>query len=182
MNYASFALLIVGPVLAIMVEALNPISERMIRKSVEDDLREYEDLHHPQLLDDATKLTIGAVEITGLTPTIVSAATTACAMFNEFQKPFFPMLMLFVIVIIGGLIIFQVVGGLTFVQIETTRQPYRIIGLGEVTLPWTASQVVSFLIYFANAALIAIAGITSYVASPAADPSKHSALAFAAVG
>jgi hypothetical protein len=177
MNFASFALLSVGPVLAIVVEAWNPISERMIRKSVEDDLREYEDQHHPQLLDDATKLTVGAVEITGVTPTIISAATTACAIFNEFQKPFFPMLMLFFVVIIGALVIFQLVGGLTFVQIETTRQPYKILGLGEVTLPWTTSQVVSFLIYFANAALIVIAGITSYVAAPAADPSKHSALA-----
>ena len=169
-----FILLAIGPILAMIVESLNPISEAMIRKSVEDDLRTYEQRHHEQLVDDATKLTVGAVEVTGLAPTVVSVFTTAFAILHEVERPFFPMLGVFVLFVIILLVVVRLLGGLTFVQIETTRQPYNLPVFGEVTLPWSASRMVSLLIYLSNSILILVAGLTVLFGTPAEVPLKQS--------
>jgi hypothetical protein len=172
MNWGGFFLLALGPILAIAVEALNPVSERMIRRSVEHDLRDYEETNHQPLIESATKLTLGAVEVTGLAPTIVAVATTGSAMLHEIANPYFPMLVylaMFVLMVLG---VIRLLGGLTFGQIEDSRPEYLLPFRRKVTLPWTPSWAISYIIYSANITLILVAFLTLYFAAPAKDAEK----------
>src|SRR6476660_2219053 len=69
MELSTLGLAIIPPALAILVERLNPISERLLRASAEQDLRDYETTNHVPLIDAATKFANGAVEVAGLAPT-----------------------------------------------------------------------------------------------------------------
>jgi hypothetical protein len=156
MNFATIVLSIIPPALAIAVEWLNPVSERLLRRSAEQDLLDYEAQNHQHLIDDATKLANGAVEVAGLAPTFVAAVTSGFGVLHELPRPFWPSI-IYILIFVGlVLLLLRLLGGQTFVQMDDRRMSITFWG-HERTLPWTTVRIVSFFIYAANLILIAFA-------------------------
>lgn len=175
MNLSAALLVTVGPLLAILVEALNPVSERLIRQSAERDLSVYGTANHELLVEDVTKLTSGAVEVAGLAPTLVAVVTSGFAILHEIANPYVPLLLYLAAVIAMVLVLFQFLFGSSFLEIETTRQPITVAGWA-FTPRWTGSKAVSIGIYTLNVLLIVVALAALYFSPAKAggeEPSKH---------
>src|SRR5271168_2588611 len=105
MDFATVGLSIIPPALAIAVERLNPVSETLLRRSAEQDLKDYEARNHQHLIDDATKFASGAVEVAGLAPTLVAAVTSGFGVLHELPRPFWPSIVYVLIFIVLVLMI-----------------------------------------------------------------------------
>lgn len=159
MEPSALGLAIIPPALAIAVERLNPVSERLLRRSAELDLQDYEPHNHQPLIDDTTKLANGAVEVAGLAPTLIAAVTSGFGVLHELPQPFWPTIIYVLIFIVLVLLLLRLLSGQTFLQIDDRRMPV-ILWKRERTLPWTGTKIVSYFIYSANSILIAFAVIT----------------------
>jgi hypothetical protein len=162
MDFATVGLSIIPPALAIAVERLNPINEQSLRRSAIEDLRDYENKNHQQLIDDATKFANGAVEVAGLAPTLVAAVTSGFGILHELPQPFWPSLVYVLIFVTLILFVIRLLSGQTFLHIDDRRTAVWFWGR-ERTLPWTSSKIVSFCIYLANLLLIVFA-LATYAA------------------
>jgi hypothetical protein len=153
MNFSTAGLAIIPPALAIAVERLSPVSERSLRQSVKQDLDAYETANHQHLIDDATKLAAGAVEVAGLAPTLVASVTSGFAILYEFPKPLWPTIIYVLVYITLALLLLRLLVGQTFKQIGDQKPIVHWWGK-ERTLPWTGTQTVSYFIYTSNLILI----------------------------
>lgn len=163
MDLSTAVLATIPPVFAILVEIFNPVSEKLIRNSAERDLRQYEvGSNHPHLIDDATKLTNGAVEVSGLAPTFVATVSSGFGVLYDFPKPTL-MAIYGLIFVVLALILIRLLGGQTFLQIDCTKQPQQLWGR-VITLPWTGSGLIARFIFIANGLLIVFV-IVAYCAS-----------------
>jgi hypothetical protein len=155
---------IIPPSFAILVELLNPISEKLLRRSIERDLEGYETTSpdaHELLLKRATSLACGAIEVSGLAPTLVAAVSSGFGVLYEYPNP--SLIVTYVLIFIA-LILFllRYLGGYTFFEINDSR-PSFTFAWWEFDLNFRGSSVVSFLIYLANGLLIAFVGIVYYL-------------------
>jgi hypothetical protein len=160
MEFSAVGLAIIPPALAIAVERLRPVSESLLRRSAEQDLLDYEAANHQQLIDDATKLANGAVEVAGLAPTLVASVTSGFGILHEFPQPFWPAIIYVLIFIALVLLLLRLLTGQTFLQLDDRRLAVTLWGR-ERTLPWTGTKIMSYFIYSANLILIVFA-ITTY--------------------
>jgi hypothetical protein len=154
MQLSALGLVIIPPALAIAVERLNPITERHLRRSAEQDLQLYDANNHEHLIDDATKFANGAVEVAGLAPTLVACVTSGFGVLHEFPHPFWPAIIYVLIFVALVLLLLRLLAGQTFLQLDDRRLPVHWRGR-ETTLPWTGTKAVSYFIYAANLILIA---------------------------
>lgn len=164
MTPAAALLAVIPPSFAILVELLNPISDKLLRRSVERDLVGYETSSaeaHEHLVDRATSLASGAVEVSRLAPTLVAAVTSGFGVLYEYPNP---LLIVAYVLVFMALVLFLIhyLGGQTFFEIEDTCPSFKL-AWWEIDLSFHGSTVVSFLIYFANALLIAFVGIVFYL-------------------
>jgi hypothetical protein len=158
------------PLFAIIVEIFNPINEAAIRPKVERDLVRFEaGRNHKHLVDAGTKMVCGAVEVGGLAPTFVAAATAGVGIIFEYVSAWiagtyryvdfgiiggYVLLLLFLVIVVMSFL-----GGQTYFQIETTRQPWLILGKPR-TLRWRGSEAVTRLIISVNALLVLLVWLT----------------------
>lgn len=153
---ASAAFAIIPPAFAILVEALNPISEKSIFRSAERDLAGYSTgnpTQHNDLLTYATKMANGAVEVSGLAPTLVAAVTSGFGALYEVPSPW--LIMGYILILMAlALLILSYLSGNTFGEIDDTCPPLKMFFFN-IPLPWTGSKVVSSFIYAVNVLLIA---------------------------
>ena len=92
MDGAALALAITPPCLAILLEMVNPVNERFIRRNVQNDLWVLLG-QKPQYLDAVervTKISAAATEIAGLAPTLVASVISGFAVIHELEQPLFP--------------------------------------------------------------------------------------------
>jgi hypothetical protein len=160
MQASTLGLAIIPPVLALAVERLNPINERLLRRSAVQDLQPYEAANHQHLIDDATKMANGAVEVAGLAPTLVASVTSGFGILHELPHPFWPAIIYVLIFICLVLLILRLLVGQTFLQLDDRPLSIHLCGK-ERTLSWTGTQTVSKLIYVSNFILIAF-GLLTY--------------------
>ena len=142
---SNLALAVIPPVGAIVVERFNPLSDRVIGGYVEKDLDRYDKVNHEALIIDATKMVAGAIELSGLAPTVVATITSAFAILSEFNEPFWPTVIYVSFFVILALVLFREIGGQTFLQLADTRQS---------RLNWTGTKVIQITIFCVNGVLI----------------------------
>ena len=137
MTPATVVLATIPPAFALLVELLNPVSERVIRRSVEKDLAGYENASpaaHDVLINYATSLTSGAVEVSGLAPTFVASVTSGFGVLYEYPNPW--LIMAYILVFVGlVLFLLRYLSGQTFVEIDDTCQSLNLFGR-EIPMPW----------------------------------------------
>jgi len=158
MTPATAVLAALPPVFAILVEIFNPVSEPSIRRSVERDLEAHgKDADFAHLVDDATGIASGAVEVSGLAPTLVAAVTSGFGVLYELPKPWlvFTYVLVFATIV---LVTLRFLAGQTYLQIDSQRPSQDILGW-KFTLPWPASSGVRLLIFVANFLLIGLVAI-----------------------
>ena len=166
-------LALIPPVFAIAGELLNPINERALKASAEKDLRNYEQgTNHRHLIDDATKFANGAVEMAGLGPTVLASITTGFGIWHEFRDPLWPAVLFVSIFLILSLLLWFLLSGQTYLQMDTTRQPVHFLGRAR-TLPWTGTKIISLFIYAANFILIAFLAMAYYFSASPHTSSAH---------
>jgi len=140
------------PVFAIAVELFNPINERVIQPKVETDLKKYQpkllkDQEH--LVTDVTRIACGAVEVSGLAPTVLAALTSGIAVIIE--RPAFWLISGYVLtLVVLVLLVFSFLGGQTYLDVETKRKEWLIFRRPR----WTGSQKIKRLIIFVDLLLI----------------------------
>lgn len=165
LTLAAAILAVIPPSFAILVELLNPISENMLRRSAELDLVDYEIAspeEHEKLLRRATGLANGAVEVSGLAPTLVAAVTSGFGVLYEYPNP--SLIVVYVLVFIAlVLFLLRYLGGHTFFEIDDSCPSFRF-AWWEFDLNFRGSSVVSFLIYLANLLLIFFVGFVYHFA------------------
>ncbi len=176
MTPAAMVVAVIPPIFAILVETFNPVSERLIRESAIRDLEPFEtSANHKHLIDNATKLTVGAVEVSGLAPTLVASVTSGFGVLYEVPYPW--LIMAYVLAFVAlVLVILRFLGGQSFLSIETRRQEQKIFRWS-FTPTRTGSEIVSFVIYLANVLLLAFVLLTYCIL----DPPWHYFSAFAAL-
>jgi hypothetical protein len=166
---ATFILTLIPPSLALLVECLNPINERSLKASAENNLRDYEQGINHQHLIDATKFANSAVEVAGLAPTFIATIATGFGISREFPDPLWPAVIFVLIFIILGLFLWFLLSGQTYIQMDDTRQPVPFFG-GSRTLPY-GTTIISIFIYAANVILILFIVIAyKYAHTPTAHP------------
>jgi hypothetical protein len=152
---ASAAFAIIPPAFAILVEALTPVSEKSIHHSAERDLAAYEHSsqeQHDLLITYATKMTSGAVEVSGLAPTLVAAVTSGFGALYEVPNAW--LIMSYILIIMAlVLLVLSYLSGNTFGEIDDKCPPLKIFFF-QIPLPWSGSKGVSGLIYAVNVLLI----------------------------
>jgi len=156
MELPTLILAVIPPTLALAMEWLNPVSERLLRQNAEQDLQGYGGKNREHLIDDVTKFANGAVEVSGLAPTLVACVTSGFGTLYELRNPFWPTVAYVLIFITLTLLLLKFLLGQTFLQIDDRRMPISLFGR-ERTIPWTGTQLVSYFIYSANIVFIAFA-------------------------
>jgi hypothetical protein len=164
MDLSALGLAIIPPALAILVEALNPINERMIGRSVDLDLQGNEDLARSSFfvdtVDRVTKLSTAAVEIAGLAPTLVASVTSGFAVIHELPSPFWPAIIYALIFIGVALFVIWLLSGTTFYAAAVLPIEIRFSGSLSLTESQprengrTRQKVVATSIYAINGILI----------------------------
>lgn len=158
----------IPPLFAVVVEIFNPIKDTLIRAKVATDLEKFEaklgDKDHGNLIDAGTAMVSGAVEVGGLAPTLVAVFTSAFAIFYEL-----PNLGLigayFLTLLVLTLLVLSFLSGQTFLQVETRRMPWSILGRS-ITLRWRGSEAIARFIIFVNGLLIILIWVTFLVLEP----------------
>jgi hypothetical protein len=159
MSPAATVLAIIPPCFAILVEIFNPVSADLIRASAVRDLERFQlGENQNALIDITTKLTCGAVEVSGLAPTLVATVTSGFGIFYEFPNIWLIVLYILTLLCLA-LVVLRFLGGQTFYQVEDTRQPRLIFGR-TITLPWRGSRAIARLIFFSNGLLITLVLVT----------------------
>ena len=170
MELSTLGLTIIPPALALTVERLNPVNERLLRRSAEQDLMPYNAENYQHLIDDSTKLANGAVEVAGLAPTLVASVTSGFGVLHEFPNPFWPAIIYVLIFVALVLLLLRLLAGQTFLELDDRKLCIHWCGR-ERTLPWTGTKMVSNFIYTANFILIIFALVTYCVLKlPAVKP------------
>ncbi|GGI21035.1 hypothetical protein [Bradyrhizobium guangdongense] len=161
---ATAILATIPPGFAILVELFNPISSKLVERNVEQDLKAYETASedaHDLLIRRAAALTTGAVEVSGLAPTLVAAVTSGFGVLYEYSNP--SLIICYVLVFMAlALFLLRYLGGHTLYEIEDGPLPFRF-AYWEINLPFRGSSVVSFLIYLANTLLITFVWIVYHL-------------------
>lgn len=153
MDAAALGLAVLPPTLAILVEYFNPISDKALGESAERDLAEFElGDNHKHVVDNVTMLAAGAVEVSGLAPTIVASVTSGFAVIHELPWPFWATVIYILIYVGIVLFVLRLLAGHSFFEIQERKIEIRALGK---TLKLTRSGVVRRIIYTANATLIA---------------------------
>ncbi|MGJ5134372.1 hypothetical protein [Bradyrhizobium oligotrophicum] len=155
MTPASVVIATIPPAFAILVEIFNPISEDLIRASMQRDLVRHGLGNNSQAVTDTvTKAACGAVEVSGLAPTLIAVFTSGFGIFHDYAS--LVLIMIYVLTLAAVvLVVIRFLGGQTFYEIEDTRQARVILGR-TVTLPWSGSKAIGRLIFFLNGLLIAL--------------------------
>jgi hypothetical protein len=172
-NLATAGLAILPPALALVVEAFNPISERVLRRSAETDLAPFLK-DHPELVNVSTTSMGAAVEISGLAPTLVSTITSGFAILYEVPAPYgyFAAILYTIVFVLLTIFILRMLGGVSFLGMGSESYIIRWRGQ-EKRLKANRTGVVRRIIYFANVLLI-IACIAVYAISQRlSDQSEH---------
>ncbi len=152
----------IPPLFATAVEIFNPIKPPAISTKADNDLLKFKpklgDTDYAKLIEASTAMVSGALEVGGLAPTLAAVFTSAFAIFYEL-----PNLWLIVVYSLGllllTLLLFSFLSGQTFVQVETRRMPWSILGRA-ITLPWTGSGVIARFIIGVNGLLIMLIWVT----------------------
>jgi hypothetical protein len=161
MDLGGFGFAILPPVLAIVVERLNPINGPSIRTSAERDFVDFQQPEgHTSLLDYVTQSAKAAVEVSGLAPTLVAAVTSGFAIIHDLANPFWPALGYVTVFVIIALGLLRLLAGWTYFEIGTRSWTYFLFGK-ERSSRRTRSDVVSATIYATNILIIFVAVIVA---------------------
>jgi len=163
MDLSDLGLAIIPPSLAILVEALNPVNEHVIRQSTSVDLQANEDFSQSQfyldIVDRVTTLSTAAVEIAGLAPTLVAAVTSGFVVIHNLSSPFWPTI-LYVLILVGvALFLVWLLSGTTFysaavVPIKIKLPRFSLTELPDGAVGRTRQEIVARSIYAINGLLI----------------------------
>jgi hypothetical protein len=157
---SDFGLAVIPPVLAMVVEWLNPLTDEHVLGSARIDLEQYQrDKNHDLLTETVALSTSAAVEIAGLSPTIVSAITSGFAIIHSIPHPFWYTIGYVLIFVAIALGLLRMLAGRTFHQIRTTRPVIRWWGKDR-QFPWFRTKIVSSIIYLSNFVLVILATST----------------------
>ena len=158
-DWEHLGLAVIPPMLAIIVEFLNPINDHVLEASAEADLARFQiGQDHDVLVETAARSAGGAVEVAGLAPSLVSTISSGFAVVHDLPSPFWPAVCYILPFVAVILIILRLLGSRTFLEIET--EPHVIEWRGRtIPIGRTRSQIVSWIIYAVNCLLISVAFI-----------------------
>jgi hypothetical protein len=152
---AAAGLAVIPPTLAILVEFFNPISGNRIGTDAKIDLEPFRTDNHDELVTTVSKSTEAAVEISGLAPTLVSAATSGFAIIHEYPQPFWPAIGYVLVFIAILLFLLWMLSGKTFFNVDDEAFLVHLFWK-ERRFP-RRTRVVKITIYTANVLLIVLA-------------------------
>jgi hypothetical protein len=158
MDPSTLGLAIVPPILAIIVERFNPVTPRLLHRDAKEDFTAYkgnfdEPGNFNKFVEDVQCFTSGAVEASGLAPTVVSVISSGFAVIHEASYPF--LLSVVYILPYMGLIIYMLclLSGVSFLKMYTTA-PAQSFLFGK---NMNYSECIARVIYGANGILILLA-------------------------
>jgi hypothetical protein len=116
------------------------------------------------LIDNATAFTAGAVEVSGLAPTLVAAVTSGFGVFHEWPDP--RIIAAYILTLVAlALFVLRYLAGQNFLQVQSASMPQNIFGY-EIRRPWSGAKLVSRLIYFTNGLLVSLVLIVYFALEP----------------
>jgi hypothetical protein len=154
MTPLSVVLAIIPPAFALLVEYFNPVSEASIFKSLETDLKHYDGISgfdNESLKKQVLKITSGAVEVAGLTPTFVACLTSGFGVLADYPNPWVGVgyVLLFLALL---LFLLRFLSGQSYLDISEKAVPINFLIYKNDT--GRSVEVLSAIIYAANVFLI----------------------------
>ncbi|MDP5277938.1 hypothetical protein Q9Q95_03300 [Sphingomonas sp. DG1-23] len=183
MDWKDLALAIIPPLLAIIIERLNPYDtaffERQAENIVKAEIGDPADASLPveakQAISNAIRIlagsTEGAASQVGVAPTFVSFLASGIALVMILHAPAWWLVALCLVVLVAALTIWRLLSSRNLLAVRTLTVRLPLFGDKPV------SKICSWAIYFTNAALVAIAmiifvaGAVSTTATPAGGAS-----------
>jgi hypothetical protein len=147
------------PLLAIMVEMINPVSEEWLKNEAERIVKVENLLNHsPDVIASNAR---GAIAVASLAPTLLSVVSGSLAVIAELADIGFVFLAIFILVMTFlTLRILRIVSGLSYYQIAITSKPLNKLGkklreiFGKRPYGPLHTKVISRFIYKINSVLL----------------------------
>jgi len=119
-DWSHFGLAAIPPLLAMVVQACNPVSHRVLKKSAEHDMAIFKDGHdYETLVETTAKSAEGAVDISGLAPSVVSAVSSGFSVVHDLPSPFWPAVCYVLPFIAVALLTLRLLGGCSYLEIKS---------------------------------------------------------------
>lgn len=154
MDLSTAFLAVVPSLLAMLVEHLSLIDESTLRSNAARAFRSDDKVNlDPDLLDNIAKFSAGAVEVTGLFPTLIACVSSCFAILHEYPSPFWPFVFYLLIFLFLISLVLKFLSGQTYFDIVEKSQEVSLFG-SKITLP-LGKKTLGYFIYAANLIFIA---------------------------